>query len=304
MCSRTQLDSLFPAVWRTTTIGGLTYAYVDEGVGHPVVLVHGNPTWSFHFRSLVDRLPAAGYRVVAPDHIGMGRSAKPTRTGYPHTLARRVADFTEFMAAVVPDGPVTLVVHDWGGSIALTWAVAHPDRIARLVLLNTAAFPLPAGKGLPLALRATRTPLGALAVLYGNAFAVGAALLGARRRLPAPVRRGYLAPYDRPSRRVAVLEFVRDIPVRTGDPAYAVLRDTEQRLAVFRDRPVLICWGMRDFVLDADILRRWLEIFPAADVHRFADAGHYVMEDATEAVGDLVVELLARPSSAAPAGAR
>lgn len=292
---------LFPAVPRATTVGGLTYAYVDEGAGHPVVLVHGNPSWSFHFRSLVDRLPAAGYRAVAPDHIGMGRSAKPARTGYPHTLARRVADFTEFMATVVPEGPVTLVVHDWGGAIALAWAVAHPDRIAGLVLLNTAAFPLPAGKALPLALRATRTPLGALAVLYGNAFARGATLLGVRRRMSAAVRRGYLAPYDRPSRRVAVLEFVRDIPVRTGDPAYGVLRDTEQRLAAFRDRPVLICWGMRDFVLDADILRRWLSIFPAADVHRFADAGHYVLEDAAEAMGDLVVDFLARTCRVVPA---
>jgi haloalkane dehalogenase len=295
---------LFAARPRTTTVGGLDYAYVDEGCGPPVVLVHGNPSWSFLFRSLVERLPATGHRAVAPDHIGMGRSAKPTRATYPHTLARRVADFTEFMAEVVPEESVTLVVHDWGGAIALAWAVAHPERIAGLVLLNTAAFPLPAGKRLPLPLRATRTRLGTLAVLYGNAFAVGAALLGVRRRMPAPVRRGYLAPYDRPSRRVAVLEFVRDIPLRSGDPAYGVLRDTEQRLGVLRDRPVLICWGMRDFVLDEDILRRWQEIYPDAEVHRFADAGHYVLEDATEAIGQLVESFLERTSTSAPAGSR
>lgn len=288
---------LFPARPRSISVGGLDYAYVDEGSGPPVVLVHGNPSWSFHFRSLVARLPRAGYRAVAPDHIGMGRSAMPTRAAYPHTLARRVEDFTEFMAEVVPAGPVTLVVHDWGGAIALSWAVAHPERVAGLVLLNTAAFPLPAGKGLPLPLRLTRTPPGALAALYGNAFAVGAALVGVRRRLPAAVRRGYLAPYDRPSRRVAVLEFVRDIPVGSGDPAYAVLRDTETGLASLRDRPVLICWGMRDFVLDADILDRWLEIFPAAEVHRFAAAGHYVLEDATDDIGELVVDFLARTVS-------
>ncbi len=290
----------FPAHPRTTTIGGLAYAYVDEGSGPPVVLVHGNPSWSFYFRSLIERLPPAGYRVVAPDHIGMGRSTKPARGSYPHTLARRVADFTEFMADVVPDGPVTLVVHDWGGAIALTWAAAHPERVAGLILLNTAAFPMPEGKELPLALRVTRTPLGALAVLYGNAFAIGAAVLGVRRRLPAQVRRGYLAPYDRPSRRVAVLEFVRDIPVSSNDPAYGILRDTEQRLAMFRDRPVLICWGLRDFVLDEDILRRWQEIYPDAEVHRFPDAGHYVLEDETEAIGDLAVAFLAGTGSTPP----
>lgn len=293
--------SSWPARPRGMTVGGLDYAYVDEGSGPTVVLVHGNPSWSFTFRSLVERLPAAGYRAVAPDHIGMGRSAKPARTDYPHTLARRVADFTDFMAAVVPDHRVTLVVHDWGGAIALTWAVAHPDRVERLVLLNTAAFPLPAGKTLPLVLRATRTPAGALAVRYGNAFARGAAVLGARQRMPASVRRQYLAPYDRPSRRTAILEFVRDIPVRAEDPAYHLLHETEQALGVFRDRPALICWGMRDFVLDEAILGRWQEIYPSAEVHRFADAGHYVLEDATGAIGELVVDFLARTSGASPA---
>jgi len=284
----------FPTRPRSVTVGGLQYAYVDEGCGPPVVLVHGNPSWSYHFRSLLDRLPASGHRAIAPDHIGMGRSAKPTAAAYPHTLARRVADFTDFLAQVVPTGPVTLVVHDWGGAIALAWAVANPERVERLVLFNTAAFPLPAGKGLPLVLRAVRTPPGGLAVRHLNAFALGAALLGVRRRMTAAVRRGYLAPYDRPEHRVAVLEFVRDVPVSPEDPAHAVLRDTEQRLTLLREKPVLICWGMRDFVLDADILERWRQLLPEAEVHRFADAGHYVLEDETSAVGDLVLDFLRR----------
>jgi len=288
----------FPAHPRSVTVGNLEYAYVDEGSGPPVVLVHGNPSWSYHYRSLLDRLPAAGHRAIAPDHIGMGRSAKPAAADYPHTLARRVADFAAFLAQVVPTGPISLVVHDWGGAIALAWAVAHPERVERLVLFNTAAFPLPAGKRLPLVLRAVRTPLGGVAVRYLNAFAVGAALLGVRRRMTADVRRGYLAPYDRPEHRVAVLEFVRDLPVSPDDPAYPVLGDTEQRLARLRDKPVLICWGMRDFVLDGDILARWLELLPDAEVHRFARAGHYVLEDETAAIGDLVVDFLRRTARA------
>lgn len=284
----------FPARPRSVSLNGLRYAYVDEGSGPPVVLVHGNPSWSYHFRSLLERLPAAGHRAIAPDHIGMGRSAKPAASDYPHTLTRRVADFTAFLAQVVPNGPVTLVVHDWGGAVALAWAVAHPERVERLVLLNTAAFPLPGGKRLPLVLRAVRTAPGALAVRHLNAFALGATWLGVRRRMSSAVRRGYLAPYDRPAHRVAVVEFVRDIPVSPRDPAYAPLHDTGQRLPVLRDKPVLICWGMRDFVLDGDILARWLELFPEAEVHRFADAGHYVLEDETAAIGDLVVDFLRR----------
>jgi cis-3-alkyl-4-acyloxetan-2-one decarboxylase len=275
-------------------VDGLAYAYVEEGAGPPVVLVHGNPSWSYYFRPLIAALPAAGYRALAPDHIGMGRSAKPPRSRYAYTLATRVADFTRWLDAVCPTGPVTLVVHDWGGAVALAWAVEHPQRMGRLVLLNTAAFPLPAGKSLPLALRAARLPLvGPAAVCYGNAFAVGATLLGVRRRMPAAVRRGYLAPYDRPAHRVAVLDFVRDIPLRPSDPAFAILRRTETRLPTLTGVPVLICWGMRDFVLDEQILARWEKIFPAAQVHRFPEAGHYVLEDAAAQVVPLVERFLA-----------
>lgn len=269
------------------------YAYVDEGAGPPVVLVHGNPSWSYAFRALLAALPADGYRALAPDHIGMGRSAKPPRSDYAYTLASRVADFTRWMEQVCPTGPVTLVVHDWGGAIALAWAVERPQRISRLVLLNTAAFPLPTGKGLPLALRAARLPVvGPAAVCYCNAFALGAALVGVRRRMPTEVRQGYLAPYDRPGARVAVLDFVRDIPVRPTDPAYPILRRTEERLPTLAGVPILICWGMRDFVLDGDILAHWEHLFPAAQIHRFADAGHYVLEDAGAQIVPLVRRFL------------
>ncbi len=285
----------FPFTSRHLDIDGLSYAYVDEGTGPPVVLVHGNPTWSFYFRSLLTALPAAGFRAIAPDHIGMGRSAKPPVARYPYTLDRRVADFTRFVDALGLTEPVTLVVHDWGGPIALAWAVENPERVARLVLLNTAAFPLPGGKRLPLALRATRTPvLGELAVLLGNAFARGAALLAVRSRLPRDVRRGYLAPYDRPAARVGVLKFVKDIPLAPGDPAYATLARTAERLEVFRDRPVLICWGMADFVFDAEILARWEQIYPHAEVHRFGGAGHYVLEDAGDRIVPLVLDFATR----------
>jgi cis-3-alkyl-4-acyloxetan-2-one decarboxylase len=288
----------FPYAHRSMDLDGLDYAYVDEGTGPPVVLVHGNPTWSFYFRSLLGALPAAGYRAIAPDHIGMGRSAKPAAGDYPFTLGRRVADFTRFLDRLDRlglDEPVTLVVHDWGGAIALAWAVEHPERVAGLVLLNTAAFPLPPGKGLPVWLRLARLPvLGPAAVLRANAFARAATVLATRRRLPGEARRGLLAPYDRPAHRVAVLRFVQDVPVRPSDPAYPVLRRIGDRLPLLGDRPVLVCWGMRDFVFDADILARWEGIYPHAEVHRFPEAGHYVLEDAGAAIAPLVTDFLAR----------
>ena len=219
----------FPAASRTPTVGGHTMAYVDEGSGPPVLLVHGNPTWSFYWRSLLQALPPLGLRAIAPDHIGMGRSDKPSATDYPHTLARRVADLGEFVDGLGLDEPVSLVVHDWGGAIAMSWAVDHLEQVDKIVLLNTGAFPLPAAKGIPWQLQAARVPvLGPFAVTRLNAFSLGAVVMGTGRTvLPAEARAGLLAPYDGPDARRAVSRFVQDIPVRPSDPAYGVLARTE-----------------------------------------------------------------------------
>ena len=285
----------WPYPGRSIDVGGHTMAYVDEGTGPPVLLVHGNPTWSFYYRSLLAALPPLGLRAIAPDHIGMGRSDKPSADAYPHTLSRRVQDLGEFIDGLGLTGPISLVVHDWGGAIALAWAVDNADRVDNLVLLNTGAFPLPPDKALPWTLRAARLPvLGDLAVRRLNAFSLGALVLGSGRRwLPAEARAGLLAPYDSPTNRVAVSQFVRDIPLGPSDPAYAVLARTEQRLHLLQDIPTLICWGMRDPVFDGVVLDHLVSLLPKADVHRFADAGHYVLEDAADRIVPLVTRLLA-----------
>ncbi len=285
----------WPYPGRSIDVGGHTMAYVDEGTGPPVLLVHGNPTWSFYYRSLLAALPPLGLRAIAPDHIGMGRSDKPSADAYPHTLSRRVQDLGEFIDGLGLTGPISLVVHDWGGAIALAWAVDNADRVDKLVLLNTGAFPLPPDKVLPWTLRAARLPvIGDVAVRRLNAFSLGALVLGSGRRwLPAEARDGLLAPYDSPAHRVAVSQFVRDIPLGPSDRAYAVLARTEQRLHLLQDIPTLICWGMRDPVFDGVVLDHLVSLLPKADVHRFADAGHYVLEDAADRIVPLVTRLLA-----------
>ena len=285
----------FPYAEHRTEVAGHTMAYVDEGSGRPVLLVHGNPTWSFYYRSLLAALPPLGLRAIAPDHIGIGRSDKPSSRDYPYTLRRRVADLGEFIDGLGLTGPLSLVVHDWGGAIALAWAVDHVDRIDKMLLLNTGAFPLPAGKALPWTLRTARLPvLGDFAVTRLNAFSLGALALGtARRVLPAEARAGLLAPYDTPAHRVAVSRFVQDIPLRPSDPAYSVLARTEERLPLLADVPTTVCWGMQDPVFDEVVLEHLLTLLPKADVHRYADAGHYVLEDAADRIVPLASAFLA-----------
>lgn len=271
-----------PATPRSVEIGGHRMSYVDEGSGPPVLLVHGNPTWSFYWRSLLAALPAAGMRAVAPDHIGMGRSDKPGPDEYPHTLRRRVDDLAAFVDSLALDGPISMVVHDWGGPIGLSWAVENLDRLDRLVLLNTGAFPLPTDHRIPWMLQAARLPVvGDLAVRGLGAFSRGALVLGTGQRwLPPEARRGLLAPYDTPAHRVAVHAFVQDIPTGPADPAHPVLARLAERLPLLDAFPTQIWWGLKDPVFDGRILDELTTYLPHAEVHRLPDAGHYVLEDA------------------------
>jgi pimeloyl-ACP methyl ester carboxylesterase len=277
------------------TGAGVRMHYLDEGRGPPVVMVHGNPTWSFYYRNLVRRL-SGRYRCIVPDHVGCGLSDKPSSERYPYSLERRIADLTALLDHLKLDRDVTLVVHDWGGMIGTAWATRFPERVKRLVVLNTAAFHLPPQKRLPLSLRIGRnTTLGIVLIRGLNLFCRAAVRwCVVRRPLSPAVRRMYLAPYDSWAHRIAVLRFVQTIPLTPTDPEYDIVSETERRLQLLRDRPMLICWGMRDFVFDRDFLAEWERHFPAAEVHRYDDAGHYVLEDAGDEVGLRVDEFLER----------
>ena len=283
---------LYPFQGRDLDVGGFRMHYLDEGAGETVVCVHGNPTWSFYYRQLVEALRGS-HRVVVPDHIGCGMSEMPGDDRYRYTLERRIDDLEALMGRLALEG-VTLVVHDWGGAIGLGWAVRHPERVRRLVILNTAAFHLPPDKRLPWQLWLVRgTPLGALLVRGLNAFARGATHVACTRaRMSRSVRNAYCAPYDSWANRRAVLRFVQDIPLEPGDPAYDVLSGIEHGLADLADRPALILWGARDFVFDHHFLAVWRRVFPSAEVHEFADCGHYVLEDAADRIIPLVKSFL------------
>ena len=271
---------------------GLRLHYLDEGAGPPVVMVHGNPSWSIYYRKLVLALRGS-HRCIVPDHIGCGLSDKPGDDRYRYTLRSRVDDLDALIAHTVPEGKLTLVVHDWGGMIGSSWATDHPERIDKLVILNTAGFHNPRGTKVPFPLWLARnTGVGGFLVRRLNAFAKGAVYLAARRPLSAELRAAYLAPYDTPDHRIATLRFVQDIPLQPEDPAWDVVSRTDERLHLLADKPALICWGMKDFVFDPAFLKVWRERMPRAEVHEFPDGGHYILEDEGEAIVPLVKRFL------------
>ncbi|MBI5881919.1 MAG: alpha/beta fold hydrolase [Elusimicrobia bacterium] len=280
---------------RFMDIDGLAMHYRDEGQGEPLVMLHGNPSWSYYYRGLIDAM-AGGYRCVAPDHIGMGLSDKPADERYEYTLSRRVSDLEAFLEKLGLVKDITLVLHDWGGMIGMAWASRRPERVRRLVILNTAAFPLPGGKFLPWQLKLGRdSMLGTLLIRGFNAFAVGATRLCVTKKpMSRETAAAYVAPYDSWANRIATLRFVQDIPLVPGDNAYPVVQAVAEGLHRFTDAPMLICWGMKDFVFDASFLAEWVRRFPSAETHRFPEAGHYVLEDEGPAISGLVKDFLAR----------
>ena len=272
---------------------GLRYHYLDEGSGEPVVMVHGNPSWSFYYRNLALDLRDS-HRVVVPDHIGCGLSDKPGDERYTYTLESRTADLTALLDHLSLTKDLTLVLHDWGGMIGLLYACRHPERIKRLVLLNTSGFRLPATKPLPLALKLGRnTRVGEWLIRRLNAFARCAAYIGCKANpMSATLRRDYCAPYDNWDNRIAVARFVQDIPLREGDPAYAAVMEVEAGLENLAKVPAQIIWGEKDFVFDRHFLAEWRKRWPHAQYHTFPEAGHYVLEDVGSRVIPLIREFL------------
>jgi len=259
---------------------GLDLHYLDEGQGPPVLMVHGNPSWSFLWRKLVRAL-APDFRCLVPDHLGMGWSARPTADQYGFRLADRVQDLSDLVEHWQPDRPVHMVVHDWGGPIGLTWAVAHPERVASLTIMNTGTR-VPTGYRLPLRLAAFKTfaPLGSVLAQRFNWFARGTAFFGTGRELSPEANRGFLVPYLKPEDRLGLARFVEDIPLAPAHPSYELLAETDRLLATaLADKPLTLVWGLRDFVFDRAVFLDWRQRFPEAPALVLPEAGHYLLED-------------------------
>ena len=263
---------------------GIAMSYLDEGPrdGEVIVMLHGNPSWSYYWRHLVSGLRDR-YRCIVPDHVGMGLSDKPDDARYAYTLQSRVDDLDALLKHLGIDDPVTLAVHDWGGMIGFGWALRDPSRVKRLVITNTASFPLPSSKRFPKRLAMGRdSKLSGWLIRRFNLFARGAAWFGTERRLPKDVRDAYAGVYDGWGNAISTLRFMQDIPLGEGDAAWPLLEAARAALPGYADRPAFIGWGLKDFVFDRHFLDGFRAALPNAEVHAFADANHYVLEDKHE----------------------
>ncbi len=253
--------------------------YVDEGSGRPMIMVHGNPTWSFYYREIVKRFRDR-FRTIAVDHIGCGLSDKPQDADY--TLDQHIENLSELIRSLDLQ-EATLIAHDWGGAIGLGALLANQDRFSRIVLLNTGAFPPPY---IPWRIRVCRIPLlGKLGVQGFNLFARAAITMATTQKggLQKRVANGLLAPYNNWQNRKAIYNFVKDIPTKPSQRTWQTLDRMEKSLA---DLPMkkLLVWGMKDWCFRPDCLARFEKHWPDAESLRIESGGHYVLEDAPHEV--------------------
>jgi haloalkane dehalogenase len=286
------LTTLFPEYSFSShfaIIDGYRLHYLDEGAGPVIVMVHGNPTWSYYYRHLVV-LMAKTHRVIVIDHLGCGLSDKPQ--DFPYRLKNHIDNLEELLRQLRIDS-YSLIVHDWGGAIGLGVAGRNPAALHKLVLLNTAAF---RSRRIPLRIRICRWPLiGSLLVRGLNGFAGPASFMAVTQPLRPEVARAYRAPYDSWANRVAVYSFVRDIPLTSTHPSSITLQEVETGLSSLaaRNVPVLICWGGRDFCFNDHFYEEWCRRIPQAQCHYFKDAGHFVLEDALDEIRPLLEDFFA-----------
>ncbi len=262
--------------------------YLHEGEGEVVVCVHGNPTWSYYYRNLIAELRKT-HLVIAPDHLGCGLSDKPQHFNY--TLENHINNLQQLLDSLGVER-FSLVMHDWGGAIGMGLAGRQPERIEKLVLLNTAAF---RSRQIPFRIRLCKIPVaGELLVRGCNGFAWPATFMAVSKKMKREVAHSYLAPYNNWENRIATHRFVVDIPLDKSHPSYRCLQEIEERLEIFSScqEKILLLWGGNDFCFNDAFYQKWCAIYPDAKRCYFPDAGHYVLEDAKEQAIAKIVSFL------------
>jgi haloalkane dehalogenase len=273
----------FPFASRYRTWEGLRLAHLDEGAGAPVVFVHGEPTWSFLWRSVIVPVREAGFRCVAPDLPGFGRSDKPTDQGW-YSYDRHVAALTALLDDLDITG-ATLVVHDWGGPIGLRVAVEQAHRVDRLVILDTGVFT--GYQQMSDAWVAFRD-----FVARSEDLPIGMLVRGGCKRDPGDaVIAAYEAPYPSASAKAGARAFPLLIPTAPEAPGAAAGARVLEALRS-DTRPRLMLWADSDPVIPLATGRRFATALGGEIDHVIADAGHFLQEDASPLIGETIAAWL------------
>ena len=264
-------------------VDGLRLHYLDEGEGDPVVCFHGEPTWSYLYRKMIPPLVAAGHRVIAPDYAGFGRSDKPTNRDW-YTYDRHVELMTALLDRLDVRG-ATAVVQDWGGPIGLRWATENPDRVDRLVIMNTGLFAGRVNEAF-MAWRnfAERNPDLPVGFVINGATATD---------VPSEVIEAYEAPWPNAESKAGAAQFPLLVPTSEGDSGVAEMNTARERLGNW-EKPALVCFSDSDPIFPPKAGQRFVDLIPGAvGLTVIQGAAHFLQEDQGEAIAAEINSFLA-----------
>lgn len=283
----------FPFASRFMRVNGQRMHYVDEGAGDPVLLLHGNPTWSFLYRKFLPPLVAAGYRVIAPDHIGFGLSERPARE-HDFSLENHIANLAQFIRQLGL-ARLTVVCQDWGGPTGLACAVLNPAAFKAIVVMNTWAWPEPSTfHSSVFPWRMMHAPVVGPYLFQRRNILIECGLYLSvvhRERFveeALPAYRFVMPDYDS---RLLTRVFPRLIPLQSDDRAAATLRWLEQSLRSTKI-PALIVWGREEIVFPADCAQRFKTLLPQAKGPLWVTGSHFLKEDSPQEICAHILEFL------------
>jgi haloalkane dehalogenase len=264
-------------------VDGLRMHFVGEGLGRPVLLLHGEPTWTYLYRTMIPVLTDGGLRAVAPDMFGFGRSDKPTDMAW-YSYDRHVDALTAFVKQVDLSA-ITLVVHDWAGPIGLRFAVQNAERVARLVVLNTGLFS-PSERWPTPGFLAWRK----FAERVGLDLPVGLVVRnGCLTPPPDDVIAAYDAPFDTRESKAGAAAFPLLVPMKDGDPGTAEMRETREALGGW-NKPALVCFSDSDPVFPVGAATAMARLIPTAgEPDVIEDASHFLQEDKGELIAERIL---------------
>jgi len=272
-------DELYPFESHFAEIGGARVHYVDEGSGPPLLLLHGNPTWSFLYRDIIKGLRDR-YRCVAPDYPGFGLSAAPAGYGFTPVEHSRIVE--ELVKELDLTG-ITMMVQDWGGPIGFGVATRHPDRFAAFVIGNSWAWPK-SDRGTQVFSRFMGGRVGGYLIVHRNVFVERIIPGGVKRKkLPQEVMNAYRGPFAAMQSRAPVHIFPREILA-----SRPFLAEVERGLPALADRPALIVWGDKDVAFREPEMHHWERVFPDHQTVRLEGAAHYIQEEAADEIADAI----------------
>jgi pimeloyl-ACP methyl ester carboxylesterase len=262
-----------------------TMSYVDEGEGEPIVMIHGNPSWSFEFRELIKHFSKT-HRCIVPDHIGFGLSDKPTNWDY---LPKQHAENLDDLLELLDLKNITLLVGDWGGPIGLSYAIKHPERIKNIIITNTWMWSAKSNWYYQGFSGFVGGAIGRWLIQKYNFFTktILKTIYGDKRKLTPKIHQHFLMPLANPAERKGNWVFPKQI-IAASD----WLDELWSQRDLLQGKIKLIAWGMKDIAFREKELKHWMAHFPDAKVLRYVGAGHFLAEEEPEALIEEITALL------------